>query len=152
LRVRAFNHIGPRQNSSFVTASFAKQIAEIEMGLAEPVIHVGNLEAKRDFTDVADVMRAYMLLVRQGAPGEAYNVGTGEAHAIQELLDLLLSYSRCPITIKQDPERMRPSDTPIMYADNRKLKASTAWQPVYSFEQSLHRVLDYWREDVRQRL
>ncbi len=152
LRARAFNHIGPGQSPFFVTANFAKQIAQIEANLAQPIMHVGNLEAQRDFTDVYDVMRAYSLLVRYGQPGEAYNVGTGRPHSVQHILDLLLSYSKCTITIQPDPERLRPSDVPIIYADNRKLKATTGWEPTFSLEESLHRVLEYWREDVRQRL
>ncbi len=149
LRIRAFNHIGPRQSPFFVAASFAKQIAEIEAGLSEPVIWVGNLEAQRDFTDVIDVMRAYALLVEHGAPGEAYNVGTGKAYSIEYLLEVLLSYTDIKISIKPDPERMRPSDVPIIYANNSKLREQTGWKPIYKFEDSLRRVLDYWREDVK---
>jgi GDP-4-dehydro-6-deoxy-D-mannose reductase len=118
IRARAFNHIGPRQSPVFVAASFARQIAEIEAGRKEPVLLVGNLEARRDFTDVVDVMRAYALLAENGQSGEAYNIGTGRAHSIQDLLNLLLSYTRVNITIQQDPTRMRPSDVPVIYADN----------------------------------
>ena len=150
LRVRAFNHIGPRQSPSFVSSSFAKQIAEIEVGLAEPVLRVGNLEAQRDFTDVIDVMRAYALLVEHGEPGGAYNVGTGQAYSIQHLLDVLLDYSTANIKIEQDPTRMRPSDVPVLYADNSKLRAKTGWEPTYTFEESLQRVLDYWRGEVKK--
>lgn len=151
LRIRAFNHIGPRQSPFFVAASFAKQIAEIEAGLSSPVIKVGNLEAQRDFTDVVDVMRAYALLVEHGQPGQAYNVGTGQAHSIKYLLDVLLGCTTATVHIEQDPERLRPSDVPIIYADNSKLRAQTGWQPIYKFEDSLRRVLDYWREDVKKR-
>jgi GDP-4-dehydro-6-deoxy-D-mannose reductase len=150
LRIRAFNHIGPRQSPVFVAASFAKQIAEIETGQKEPVIHVGNLDAERDFTDVIDVMRAYALLVDQGEPGEAYNVGTGRAYSIQYLLDTLLSYSQAKIKIKQYPTRIRPSDISIIYADNSKLRAATGWDPTVKFEDSLRRVLDYWREEIKK--
>jgi len=149
LRVRAFNHIGPRQSPVFVAASFAKQIAEIEAGVKPPVLRVGNLEAQRDFTDVVDVMRGYALLVEHGLPGEAYNVGTGRAHSIQYLLDVLLNYTTARIQVQQDPARMRPSDVPVIYADNRKLKQQTGWEPTYKFEDSLHRVLDYWRGQVK---
>lgn len=150
LRVRAFNHIGPRQSPVFVTASFARQIAQIEAGLIEPTIRVGNLEAKRDFTDVNDVMRAYTLLVDQGDPGEAYNVGTGQAHSIQYLLEQLLSYSQVKIQVKQDPARLRPSDVSVIYADNSKLRAKTGWEPKVKFEESLKRVLDFWRQEVKK--
>lgn len=149
LRVRAFNHIGPRQNASFVAAAFAKQIAEIEAGLIEPVLNVGNLEAQRDFTDVLDVVRAYALLVEHGQPGEAYNVGTGQAHSIQYLLEVLLSCSPAKIEVSQDRDRLRPSDVPLIYADNRKLNAATGWEPIYTFEKSLERILEYWREKIR---
>lgn len=152
LRVRAFNHIGPRQSPVFVSASFAKQIAEIEAGLKEPLISVGNLEACRDFTDVIDVMRAYALLVEKGQSGEAYNVGTGQAHSIQYLLDVLLSHTTCAIEIRPDPNRMRPSDVPVVYADNSKLKKQTGWEPTIPFEESLRRVLDYWRAEVNKQL
>ena len=150
LRVRAFNHIGPRQNPVFVSASFARQIAQIEAGLTEPVIRVGNLEAKRDFTDVIDVMRAYTLLVDYGEPGEAYNVGTGRAYSIRYLLDVLLSYTHQEIKIEQDETRMRPSDISVIYADNSKLRSTTGWEPTITFEDSLKHVLDYWREEVKK--
>lgn len=151
LRVRAFNHIGPRQSPVFVASSFAKQIAEIEAGLHKPILCVGNLEAQRDFTDVVDVMRGYALLVEKGQPGEAYNVGTGRAHSIQYLLDTLLSYTNTEIEIQQDPDRMRPSDVPIIYADNSKLRSQTGWEPTYKFEDSLKRVLNYWREETQDK-
>jgi GDP-4-dehydro-6-deoxy-D-mannose reductase len=152
IRARAFNHIGPRQSPVFVAASFAKQIAEIEAGLIEPILHVGNLEARRDFTDVRDVMQAYILLIRHGDSGEAYNIGTGEAHSIQSLLDILLGYTHANIQVKPDPNRLRPSDVPVIYADNSKLRAKTGWTPIRKFEDSLRQVLDYWREEVKNRV
>ncbi|MBE7472214.1 MAG: GDP-mannose 4,6 dehydratase [Anaerolineae bacterium] len=152
IRVRAFNHIGPRQSPVFVAASFAKQLAEIEAGLVEPVLRVGNLEAKRDFTDVRDVMRAYALLVQYADPGEAYNIGAGEAHSIQSLLDILLSYTNVKVKVEPDPTRMRPSDVPVIYADNSKLRTKTGWTPTCKFEDSLRQVLDYWREEVKSRV
>ncbi len=151
LRARPFNHIGPRQSPFFVAASFSKQIAEIEVGLREPTLRVGNLEAKRDFTDVNDVMRAYMLLIDHGEPGEAYNIGTGQAHSIQYLLDVLLSYTPVTITIQPDPERMRPSDVPVIYADSSKLRARTGWQPLVPFEDSMQHVLNYWRHEIAKK-
>ncbi|MDM8530687.1 GDP-mannose 4,6-dehydratase [Anaerolineales bacterium HSG25] len=148
LRVRPFNHIGSRQSPFFVASNFAKQIAEIELGLSPAVMYVGNLEAKRDFTNVKDVVRAYTLVAQHGQPGEVYNIGTGQAYSIQYLLDVLLGFSQRQIEIKQDPARMRPSDVAIIYADNNKLKETTGWQPVYSFEESLRQVLDDWRGRV----
>ncbi len=152
IRVRAFNHIGPRQSPIFVAASFAKQIAEIEAGLSEPMLQVGNLSPKRDFTDVRDVMRAYVLLMLHGEAGEAYNVGTGQAHSIQYLLETLLSYTPAKITVEPDPSRMRPADVPVIYANSSKLRAKTGWTPTYTFEESLRQVLDYWREEVKNRV
>ena len=150
IRVRAFNHIGPRQNPSFVAAAFAKQIAEIEAGLIEPIMQVGNLQAERDFTDVYDVVRAYALLMKHGQAGEAYNVGTGRASSIQYLLDTLLSYSSAEIEIEQDTSLLRPSDVSIIYADNQKLKQTTGWTPTYTLEESLQRILNYWREKIQR--
>jgi len=150
IRVRAFNHLGPRQSPQFVAASFARQIAEIEAGLRAPVLYVGNLEAQRDFTDVADVVRAYALLMEKGASGQAYNVGSGRAHSIRQLLDVLLAMSPASIRVEADPQRTRPVDAPLIVADITRLQRTTGWQPTISFEESLRRVLDYWREVVRR--
>jgi GDP-4-dehydro-6-deoxy-D-mannose reductase len=148
IRARAFNHIGPRQSPVFVASSFARQIAQIEAGLIPPVLKVGNLKAKRDFTDVIDVMRAYALLVEHGRPGEAYNIGTGRAYSIEYLLDVLLGYTDIKIEVQQDTALMRPSDISVIYADNSKLCAATGWMPTISFEESLRRVLTYWRDEI----
>jgi GDP-4-dehydro-6-deoxy-D-mannose reductase len=150
IRVRAFNHLGPRQSPQFVAASFACQIAEIEAGMRAPVLHVGNLEAQRDFTDVLDVVRAYVLLMEKGESGQAYNVGSGRAHSIRELLNVLLSMSAVPIRVEIDPQRARPIDAPLIVADITRLQRTTGWQPTIPFEESLRRVLTYWRAVVRQ--
>ncbi|GAB4535512.1 MAG: GDP-mannose 4,6-dehydratase [Anaerolineae bacterium] len=150
IRARAFNHLGPRQSPQFVAANFARQIAEAEAGLREPVVRVGNLQAQRDFTDVVDVVRAYALLMEKGRSGEAYNIGSGRPRSVQSLLDALLKMSAVKIRIEQDPERMRPSDVSVIYGDITKLKTDTGWQPTVPFEESLRRVLAYWREDVRR--
>ncbi len=150
IRVRAFNHLGPRQGPQFVAASFARQIAEIEAGMRAPVLYVGNLGAQRDFTDVADVVRAYALLMEKGESGQAYNVGSGRAHSIRELLDVLLSMSSVSIRVEVDPQRTRPVDAPLIVADITRLQRATGWQPTISFEESLQRVLAYWRAVVRQ--
>ena len=146
VRVRPFNHVGPRQSESFVVPAFAKQIAAIEAGQQEPVVHVGNLSARRDFTDVRDVVRAYYLIVTRGQPGEVYNIGSGRACAIQAILDTLLNYSRVAIRVEPDPARMRPSDTPEIRCDASKLRAATGWEPTIPLEQSLRDVLDDWRK------
>jgi GDP-4-dehydro-6-deoxy-D-mannose reductase len=145
VRVRPFNHIGPRQAEGFVAPAFAKQIALIEAGQQEPVIHVGNLDVQRDFSDVRDVVRAYHLAVTLGQPGEVYNIGSGQPRAVKALLEMLLSLSAQPIRIEIDPARMRPSDTPVAYCDASKLRAATGWEPHVPFEQTLRDVLDDWR-------
>ncbi|MFZ5916616.1 MAG: GDP-mannose 4,6-dehydratase [Chloroflexota bacterium] len=150
IRARPFNHIGPGQRPGFVVPDFAQQIATIEAGQIPPRLRVGNLDARRDFTDVRDVVRAYHLLITQGQAGQAYNIGAGQSHAIQEVLDHLLAMSKVRITTERDPARMRPSDVPDVVCDLGKLNRDTGWQPTIPFQQSLADVLDYWREQVRQ--
>lgn len=150
IRTRPFNHIGPGQRPGFVVPDFAYQIAVIEAGQSPPVMRVGNLTARRDFTDVRDVVRAYHLLMAQGEPGQVYNIGSGQSHAIQEILNVLLNKSEAKITIEPDPARMRPSDVPDVVCDADRLRRQTGWQPTIPFEQSLADVLDYWRERVQQ--
>jgi GDP-4-dehydro-6-deoxy-D-mannose reductase len=148
VRVRPFNHIGPRQGLGFVVPDFASQIAQIEAGQRPLVIQVGNLAAQRDFTDVRDVVRAYRLLALKGVSGEVYNIGSGRAHAIQEVLDDLIARSKVPIRVEPDPERMRPSDIPRVVCNYAKLHACTGWRPQIAFEQSLGDVLHDWRTRV----
>jgi GDP-4-dehydro-6-deoxy-D-mannose reductase len=149
VRTRAFNHEGPRRGDVFVTSTFARQIAEIEAGRREPVIQVGNLSARRDFTDVRDVVRAYWLLLLQGEPGEVYNVCSGRVWTIQEVLDFLLAEARVrPIAVKEDPARLRPSDVPVLQGDAAKLTRAVGWKPEIPFERTLRDVLDYWRARV----
>jgi len=150
IRARPFNHIGPRQRLGFVAPDFASQVAAIELGRREPVIAVGNLEAERDFSDVRDVVRAYVSLITSGTPGQVYNIGSGEAHSIQEVLDVLLSMSTVSVHVRRDPARMRPSEVPRIVCDCTRLRAETGWQPTIPFEQSLRDVLDYWRVQVRE--
>lgn len=148
VRARPFNHIGPRQRIGFVAPDLASQIAAAELGLQPPIIEVGNLSACRDFSDVRDVVRAYVSLVTEGEPGEVYNIGAGQSHSIQELLDTLVSMSRVPIEVRQDPERMRPSDVPDFVCDATRLQERTGWRATISFEQSLQDVLEYWRQET----
>jgi len=148
IRTRAFNHTGPRRGEVFVTSTFAKQIAEIEKGKKEPVIHVGNLDARRDFTDVRDVVRAYWTATEKCTPGEVYNICRGKDWKIQEVLDILLSFSKVKVTIKEDPARMRPSDVLILLGDNSKFCKQTGWKPEIPFERTMRDLLDYWRERV----
>lgn len=146
LRTRTFNHTGPRRGEQFVTSNFAKQIAEIEKGLRAPVVHVGNLNAKRDFTDVRDVVRAYWLALEKGEPGECYNIASGSCVTIREMLNLLLSFSSVNIDIVTDPSRMRPSDVEILLGDNTKFSRQTGWKPEIPLERTLEDLLNYWRE------
>ncbi len=148
VRVRPFNHTGPGQSSRFVTPAFASQIARIEAGQQEPVVKVGNLEAARDFTDVRDIVQAYHLAVTEGKVGEVYNLASGEPHSIQELLDMLLSYSKMDIRVERDPERYRPVDVPVVCGSAEKFYQRTGWEPQIPFEQTLQDTLDYWRERV----
>ncbi|HJW83174.1 MAG TPA: GDP-mannose 4,6-dehydratase [Anaerolineae bacterium] len=152
VRVRPFNHIGPRQSDKFVASGFARQVALIEAGLASPVLKVGNLSAQRDFTDVRDMVRAYRLAVTQGEPGEVYNLGSGTPRSVQHLLDVLLGLSQAAIRVEIDPERLRPSDAPISYCDASKFNARTGWAPEIPFQRTLQDVLDDWRNRVKDRL
>ena len=145
LMVRAFNHIGPEQRPMFVVADFCKQVADIEKGKSDPVMRVGNLAARRDFTDVRDVVRAYALLVQRGEAGQVYNVGSGRAVSIQQLLDQILAYARVKIDVQVDSARLRPVDVPIIEADIRKLHTATGWQPEIPLAQTIRQTLDYWR-------
>jgi GDP-4-dehydro-6-deoxy-D-mannose reductase len=149
VRVRPFNHIGPRQALGFVTSDFAHQIAEIEAGRRPPVVRVGNLSAERDFTDVRDMVRAYLLAVTQGEPGAVYNIGSDTAHSIEEILRTLLRLSTVAIRVETDPERMRPSDVPRLVCDSTRFRRRTGWAPRISLEQTLGEVLGYWRKRAR---
>jgi len=148
VRTRGFNHTGPRRGEVFICSNFARQIAEIEKKKREPVILVGNLEAKRDFTDVRDIVRAYWLSLERGEEGEVYNIGTGRAYAMQDILDMLISLSQVKVEVKVDPERLRPSDVPILLADSSKFRQLTGWEPRIPLRQSLEDLLNYWRSRV----
>ncbi|WP_295067729.1 GDP-mannose 4,6-dehydratase [Ruminococcus sp.] len=148
IMVRAFNHSGPAQSNIFVISDFCRQIAEIEKGMKEPVISVGNLSAKRDFTDVRDVVRAYRLLGEKGVSGNVYNVGRGKAVEIQYILDTALSYANQPIEVKRDPARMRASDIPLIEPDVSHINEDTGWRAEITMEQTIKDTLDYWRQKL----
>lgn len=148
IRTRAFNHSGPRQGETFVCASFGKQIAEIEKGLKEPIIYVGNLDAKRDFSDVRDIVRAYWLATKRCEPGEVYNICSDKPRTIQSILDTLLSFTDIKIEIKKDTTRKRPSDVPVLEGGSLKFREKTGWKPEIPFEQTLRDILDYWRTKI----
>ena len=148
IRTRGFNHTGPRRGSVFVTSDFAHQISLIEKKRIKPVIRVGNLEAVRDFTDVRDMMRGYWLALEKGEPGEVYNIASGKGIKIREVLDCLLKLSGVEVKIEEDPEKMRPSDVPILIGDSHKFREKSGWRPEIPFEKTLRDILDYWRERI----
>ena len=149
VRVRAFNHTGPRQSTEFVASRFAQLLAEIELGVREPVVTVGNLAAVRDFTDVRDVVRAYFLAATKGQPGEVYNVGSGVGRKIEEILTLLIGFCRTPVRVEEDPALLRPLDVPALICDATKLQQHTGWEPEIPIERTLSDLLDYWRAEVK---
>jgi GDP-4-dehydro-6-deoxy-D-mannose reductase len=146
VRTRGFNHTGPRRGEVFICSNFAKQIAEIEKGKRDSVIHVGNLEARRDFSDVRDIVRGYWLCLEKGEEGEVYNIGSGKTHTMQTVLDMLLSMSKVNVKVQIDSRRIRPSDVPVLLADSSKFRKLTGWKPEIPLRQSLQDLLDYWRE------
>jgi GDP-4-dehydro-6-deoxy-D-mannose reductase len=145
---RAFNHIGPRQDPSFAASGFAKQIAEIEAGLREPEVVVGNLDALRDTMDVRDTVRAYRTILEGGGPGRPYNISTGRAVAIGELLDMLCARARVPVRVRVDPDRFRPSDVPLVVGDSSRLQRELGWAPMIPLSQTLDDLLEYWRDSL----
>lgn len=143
---RPFNHIGPGQDPTFAVSSFARQIALIEAGLAAPVIHVGNLDAERDLTDVRDVVDAYVRLLDHGRAGWPYNICTGTAYRVGDLLDRLIALSRVPVTRTVDADRLRPSDLPRLVGDCTRLRTTLGWAPQRPLDDTLRDALDWWRE------
>ncbi len=144
--VRPFNHIGPGQDRRFVTANFALQLARIAQGKAEPVLRVGNLEAKRDFSDVRDIVRGYRLLSQ--TRGGLFNLGSGRASSIQTILDTLIEVSGVGVEIVQDPERMRGPEVPELYGACSRIEQECGWTPQIPLRQSLKDVYQYWSELV----
>jgi GDP-4-dehydro-6-deoxy-D-mannose reductase len=142
---RSFNHTGPGQAESYVCSSFARQVAEVEKGGHEPVIRVGNLTARRDFSDVRDVAAAYLAIVEKGRPGKAYNVCSGKPVSIRELLDVLVGSSRVPLEVVVDPERYHALDAPLVVGDPKRLRDDTGFSSRYSIEGTLRDLLDDWR-------
>ncbi len=150
VRTRGFNHSGPRRGDVFVESNFAKQIAAIELGLQPPVISTGNLTAKRDFTDVRDIVRGYWLALEKGQAGEVYNIASGKAYTIQEILDHLLRESSVKVKIETCSDRLRPSDVPILVGDSQKFRRATGWAPTIPFEKTLEDLLNYWRAELQK--
>ena len=148
LMTRTFNYFGPGQATVFAVSDLCRQVAEVEKGLHAPILRVGNLDVRRDFTDVRDVVRAYGMLMESGRSGETYNVGGGHAVAMKEILDLILTRTAAPIRFEVDQKRLRPVDMPLIEADVRKLVATTGWKPRIALEQSVQDMLDDWRRKV----
>jgi GDP-4-dehydro-6-deoxy-D-mannose reductase len=151
LIARSFNHVGPRQAPSFVAPRIAKQVAEIEAGRAEPLMAMGNLAPQRDFMHVRDTVRAYRAMMRAATPGRPYNVCSGTPVRIQDLVDLFISRARVPITVRHDPARFRPNDTPVVLGDPSSLQKDTGWRPEVPLAQIVEDLLDYWRRQASDR-
>ncbi len=150
---RMFTHTGPRRGDVFAESTFAKQIAMIEAGLQEPVVKVGNLKSLRTFADVRDAVRAYYMLVTiNPIPGEYYNIGGSYTCTVGEMLDYLISLSpmKDKIKVEVDPERLRPIDADLQIPDTSKFKKHTGWEPIYTFEQTMQDLLNYWRERIKK--
>jgi GDP-4-dehydro-6-deoxy-D-mannose reductase len=145
LLARPFNHAGPGQSPAYATSAFAQQIAEIESGRREAVLRVGNLDARRDITDVRDTVRAYHALVECGVVRRPYNVCSGKTYSMRALLDILLSLARVHVRVETDSARLRPSDTPVVHGNHARLTADTGWEPKIPIEQTMADLLDYWR-------
>ncbi|MBI2756661.1 MAG: GDP-mannose 4,6-dehydratase [Chloroflexi bacterium] len=148
ITTRGFNHTGPRRGQVFVTSSFAKQIAQIEAGYQEPVIYVGDLKSRRDWTDVRDMVRGYWMATEHCEPGGVYNIGAGRCYEVGEMLDMLLAHAQQGIRVEPHPTRMRPSDVRLLWANVDRFSAATGWETSIPFETTLRDLLDYWRERV----
>ncbi|MBR2474043.1 MAG: GDP-mannose 4,6-dehydratase [Clostridia bacterium] len=146
INVRAFNHTGPMQSPMFVVSDFCSQVAKIEAGIQEPIISVGNLDAMRDFTDVRDIVAAYVRLCESGRSGQTYNVGSGKAVKIADVLDMIISKAKCAIEVRREAARMRPSDVPLHCADTEKIRTETGWSPKISLSQTVDDTLNYFRK------
>jgi GDP-4-dehydro-6-deoxy-D-mannose reductase len=146
VRVRPFNHIGPRQSPQFAVSSFARQLVAIGRGVQAPVLETGNLQPRRDLTDVRDVVAAYLLLMERGRTGEAYNVGSGQSHAMQAVLDRLIALSGVTVEVRQKASLVRATDLPFIRANADTLRRETGWSPRFTLEQTLGDILAYWRQ------
>jgi len=152
VRVRVFNLTGPRQSSVYALSSFAKQIARIKANKVKPVLKVGNLDARRDFTDFRDVVRAYQIALQQGSPGEVYNIGSGKSRKLEDILKMFLAISNIKVTILQNPDRMRPSDIPHMVCDNTRFCSLSGWRSEITFQDTLRDLLKYWQAAVEREI
>jgi GDP-4-dehydro-6-deoxy-D-mannose reductase len=149
LLTRPFNHTGPRQDPTYAAPTFAQQIALIEKGRMRPEIVVGNLDASRDLHDVRDTVRAYTAIVERGEPGRVYNVCSGQAVRIRDVLNRLVSMSRVPVTVTVDPDRYRPSDNLMLWGDRSRIETELGWKPEIPLDRTLADLLDYWRKEIQ---
>ena len=146
--VRSFNHTGPGQESSYVCSNFARQVAEIEAGRREPTIRVGNLSARRDFSDVRDIVRGYREIVERGKPGAPYNICRGEAFSMEEILATLRELAQTKVTVEVDAARFHAADAPLVLGDNSKLRSEVGWKPQTELKQTLSDLLNHWRDNL----
>jgi GDP-4-dehydro-6-deoxy-D-mannose reductase len=146
---RAFNHTGPGQEATYVAPSIARQIARIEAGLQEPILRLGNLEPKRDLSDVRNVADAYVTMMQNATPGRPYNVCSGRELSIRTLVDTFIARARTKVSIVQDPSLVRPNDPPMLVGDHSRLTADTGWIPTIPIEETVNDLLVHWRQQVR---
>jgi len=148
IRLRLFNHTGPRRPGHFVASSLARQIAEVEATGAAGDVQVGNLDVVRDFTDVRDVARAYWSAATRGTPGEVYNVCSGRGVRVRDLLERLLAMTDHEVTVREDSTRMRAAEIPVLVGDPSKLRDAGGWEPAIEFNQTLEDLLNWWRSEI----
>jgi GDP-4-dehydro-6-deoxy-D-mannose reductase len=148
IHVRAFNHLGPGQSLGFVASDFGKQIAEIDLGLREPVITVGDLSSSRDFTDVRDIVEGYRFLAERGRIGEIYNICSGKGVVIKDLLDMFLTFTDKAVTIEVDKTKFRPNEVKVYYGSNEKITKDTGWKPAIPLMQSLRDIFMHWKDNL----
>jgi GDP-4-dehydro-6-deoxy-D-mannose reductase len=148
IRGRPFNHTGPGQNTDFVCSRLAKLIAEIASGLAEPLINAGNLDTRRDFTDVRDIVRAYWLLLQRGLPGEVYNICSEKAYSVRQIVNMLAELGQVKIELYSRPELQRKNDIPLLLGSAGKLRRDTDWRPEIPLRQTLSDLLQCWQEII----
>jgi len=146
VRVRASNHAGPRQGTGFVVPDFCNSIARLERQPGKRVMKVGDLSARRDFSDVRDIVRGYRLLALKGKPGAVYHLGSGHARSIRSVLDALLKMATCRIDVMTDPKKLRPVEVPILRADISRARQDAGYKPIISWNKTLGDTLEYWRE------
>lgn len=144
VRVRPFNHTGPRQSSAFVCSSLARQVAEIDLGMRAPLVSVGNLNVQRDFSDVRDIVRAYYLLLEKGEPGEVYQLCSGHPLSVGAILEILIGTASKPVQVSVDESKMRGRETPVVWGDASKAKEAVGWTPEFQFETTLRDLKHYW--------